>query len=147
MEELFIIIPLLAFMAILYRWMCHLDEFCGLKIDPGQDSEYVWKDVLLFGKDPSLCSSLRSQRLDFDTVECPAFPLLRMYRIVAAISENDLDNMLLCTLAKQRDPSVRTVALCNGRVYREIFDQPAVDVVVTDRLTILKILTAWEVLS
>lgn len=147
MEDLFIIIPLLVFMAILYRWMCHLDEFCGLKADPAQDSEYVWKDVLLFGKDASLCMSLRTQRLDCDVVECPAFPLLRMYRIVAAVSESDLDNMLLCTLAKQRDPSVRTIALCNDQVYREIFDQPAVDAVVTDRQDIMKTLAAWEVLS
>lgn len=147
MEELFIMVPLLVFMAILYRWMCRLDEYCGVRSEAGQDSEYLWKDVLLFGSDPALCEELRTRRLECDVVACPAFPLLRMYRIVVAASPSDLDNLLLCTMAKQRDPSMRTVALCNGPVYREIFDHPSVDGTVTDRLEIPAILAAWGVLS
>lgn len=147
MEELFIMVPLLVFMAVLYRWMCHLDEYCGIHSEPEQDPEYLWKDVLLFGADPALYTALRARQLECDAVECPAFPLLRMYRIVVAASKNDLDNLLLCTLAKQRDPSMRTVALCNGPVYREIFDHPSVDGTAADRLEIPEILAAWGVLS
>ena len=132
MEDFLIIAPLLAFMVILYRWMGHLGSVCGLNTDPGQESEYMRKDVLLFGKDPPLEGSLRNRQMDFDVVEYPAFPLLRMYRTVIAVSQSDLDNLLLCVVAKQRDPSIRTVALCNGRIYRQLFDQTCVDKVITD---------------
>lgn len=147
MEEFFILIPLLAFMAILYRWICHLDESRRPNADPEKDAEYMWKDVLLFGSSDSACALLRAQHKTCDVVNYPAFPLLSMYHIVVAISDVDLDNLLLCNLSKERNPASRTIAFCNGPIYRELFDQPAVDALLNNRLDLVKILTSWEVLS
>ncbi len=147
MKDLMIIVPLLAFMAFLYGWLNRLSEAGRPPGAPGGDPEYIWKDVLLLGDSEAVCTLLRARRRTCDVVACPVFPLLSMYRIVAAISASDGDNLLLCNLSKQRNPSCRTVALCNAAVYRELFDQPAVDAVLFDSLDLVKVLASWEVLS
>jgi Trk K+ transport system NAD-binding subunit len=50
---------------------------------------------------------------------------------VVAISDSDLDNLLLCHRAKRIRPNVETIASCSKYVYQSVFKDQGVDWIVT----------------
>lgn len=56
---------------------------------------------------------------------------LMLFTHVVAISDSDLDNLLLCHRAKRLKPDVETIASCSKYVYQSVFKDQGVDWIVT----------------
>lgn len=145
MKDLMFLFPLLGVMIIYYLFIAHIDKCVGAEEALFSEKECVSKDVLLYKNVGDIAFYLKENHLDFDVTDYPSFPKLCFYKIVLGISENDLDNLLICKIAKHFDADVRTVAKCNLKVYHEIFDCEEVDVVISNIDEVKSILDGWEI--
>lgn len=82
-----------------------------------------WTEVLSFFKVPFLM------------IHDPDLFDLRRFSVVLALSDKDLDNLLLCSKAKHENEEIFTVAKCNSYLYQTIFIQQGIDRIVTEPLT------------
>ncbi|SMP55184.1 NAD-binding protein [Anoxynatronum buryatiense] len=79
-------------------------------------------------------SMLQQEKIPYRIVTEPQIPEDVKPIAVLALSENDLNNLLLCTTAKHQFPAVLTVARCNDSLYRHLFQQGGVDTVLEESL-------------
>ncbi|NCB42351.1 MAG: hypothetical protein EOM59_06995 [Clostridia bacterium] len=147
MKDIILIFPLLALMVAYYYFMCCVDKFISTEEALCEAEEFVNKDMLLFKGEAELIDVCEDNGVRFDLIESPCLPRFCCYRIVLGVSDNDLDNLLICKASKRFDPFVRTVAKCNAQVYHEIFSCEEVDAVVTNSIEISAILREWEVIK
>lgn len=146
MKDLMFLLPLLGVMIIYYLFIDHIDKCIGTEEALFTEEECPSKDVLLYKNIEDLVSTFKANHLDFDVIDSPSFPRLCFYKTVLGVSENDLDNLLICKIAKHFDADVLTVAKCNLQVYHEIFDCEEVDVVISDTSEIKSILNGWGII-
>jgi len=146
MIDVILFISIIFIIALGYYVMCCVDNFICSGEDIEKQIEYKDKDVLLYKCSYKIYSLLDSRNVSYDIVDYPALPALNHYRIVLALSENDLDNLLLCSSAKHANPYSRTIARCNSQIYREIFMREDVDAVIFDQDQEIAILNEWKVI-
>ncbi len=146
MTNVILICSIVCIMAFGYYVMCRLDEFVGSRESLVSSIKYSDKDVLLFKGSFDAYSLLSQNKLTYDVVEFPSLPALCRYRVVIGLSENDLDNLLVCVSAKRANPSCKTVARCNTQIYREVFKRQDVDAVIFDVEQVKTILNEWKVI-
>lgn len=99
------------------------------------------RSILLYGADKS-CLPV-SMWETCDAVEGPELPAPCAYRLVLAVSENDLNNLLLCASARRELKSIQLIARCNDPLDREIFRQQRVDVTVSSLGELTALLSNW----
>ncbi|MDW7657571.1 MAG: NAD-binding protein [Bacillota bacterium] len=74
---------------------------------------------------------LQQQGLRYCLIPEPHVPLPASILAVLAISDNDLDNLLLCHEAKHLHADVYTIALCNDPLFTDFFKDAGIDQVLT----------------
>jgi hypothetical protein len=82
------------------------------------------KTLLLYGSAQTLeplIFALRTAGISFDMLEKAQPDGQNTYRWVAAFSENDLDNLVLCASAVRTARAQNAMALCNDVTYAPVF--------------------------
>lgn len=105
------------------------------------------KNILLFSEPPilaGLCESFSKEGDCFDCMSEPCPPPGKVYRIVCALSANDLDNLLLCRSAQRATKDVCTIARCNNRLYEGVFRQAHITHVLIGDVHISSLLSLLE---
>ncbi len=86
--------------------------------------------VLLFGPDPcraELEKHLAQEHIPYAYVLTPDLPDPARYDAVLALSGDDSANLLLCVAARHACQHVKTCARCNQAIYLALFQQLAID--------------------
>lgn len=146
MQDLIFLLPLLVVIILYYIFIDHIDEYIASQEELFNEEEFTSKDVLLYKNIEDITAILKTNHVVYDVIEYPSFPQFCCYKIVLGISESDLDNLLVCKIAKRFNPAVQTIAKCNLQIYHEIFDCEDVDVVVSSINEAMSILNEWEVI-
>ena len=147
MKDLILIFPLLGIMAFYYYLLSRLDHFVSTDNALYNADTLSYKDILVYKCEPEILSLFTGNHIQYDLIESFDIPKLCCYKAVLGISDNDLDNLLICKTAKNFNPFVTTVAKCNLNIYRTIFSCKEIDVVVTDINQLQTILKEWEVIK
>ena len=106
-----------------YYLMGRIDKFLNTRTLADTAHEDCEK-VLLYASEKdyaALKSSLMSNNIPVLSTGEPDIPENARIIAVLAISNNDLDNLLLCNKAKHLFPDAYLVAKCNDAVYQDIF--------------------------
>jgi hypothetical protein len=77
---------------------------------------------------------LSTNKISFQKIHDPDLSDLKRFSVVLALSDKDLDNLLLCNKAKHANEKIFTVARCNNYIYKSIFIQQGIDRIVTEHL-------------
>ncbi len=89
------------------------------------------EDALIFVDKASehlfACAKSKST-VPFTLVHDTATQKKARFKIAAAISQNDLDNILFCSQIKKAN-STFTIALCNNQIYKNIFKGYNIDII------------------
>jgi len=146
MKDFILIFPLLTLMAVYYYFVARIDKYISTEEALYEAEEFVYKDVLLLKDAGEIEAIFEANHVTFDFVEHPDIPRFCSYRVVIGVSDNDLNNLLICKAAKRFNLLTRTIAKCNIQMYQEIFHCEEIDAVVTDIREVKAILREWEVI-
>jgi hypothetical protein len=86
--------------------------------------------TLLFGQEEDIFSArewLKKSQFCYDEVDAPTLPREGNFRFLLALSKNDVDNLLLCSAARQRYGSIKTAARVSDTVYLPVFKEAGID--------------------
>lgn len=132
-----IILGVIGTMLFGYFIMSRLDAFFqkgGFIDSPAAKTE---KSLVLFCAQQAdqllerLESLLQQHGLRYCLVSEPHVPLPVSVLAVLAISDNDLDNLLLCHEARHVSADIYTIALCNDPLFTKFFRDAGIDRVLT----------------
>lgn len=144
MMSSFIVILVTAYL-IVFGWlvMWGLDRFLrGWKRRrPAVQAVHALQTILLYGADKSCLPPALWETCD--AVDTPNFPAGGEYRLVLAVSDSDLNNLMLCAAARRAVQSVQMIARCNDSVDRAVFHDHHVDVTVSDAAELQALLSNW----
>lgn len=128
-----------------YRIMMMLDRALDTQVELNQEPTAEPLRVLLFSGEEEgverLISEMNHRGIFCDWTSEIGVRDYRNYTYVLAISENDLDNLLLCHQARRSNPEVLTAAKCTRYPYRSVFQTQKIDWIVTGQVTMDAI---WE---
>lgn len=134
MDQILIIIFVLIFAALGYFLMNLVDH----TLVSNMQSSFLKRDeseaVLIFTDKNNELESLQLKKEIKDKKtriikDIESYKLIRA-DILIAMSDNDLENMTICSDFKHYFPSIFTIARCNDGVYEEIFNNVGIDVVI-----------------
>jgi len=118
-----------------YTLMRRLDKFIaagGIPESPA--ARGAQSAVLIFGVPEftgALAARLAEKGVSYEITDRPEIPEGASFPAVAALSESDLDNLLLCSTAKKLRPDILSFAVCNDVTYRRVFDSAGIGCVFT----------------
>ncbi len=112
-----------------YLMMVRLDNF----IESGgfvEGPEAMLEPIVLI-YDPhrdqgTLEKSLMEHHIRFQCITEPHVPENMIPVVVAAFSDSDMDNLLLCNEARHLHPDLFTVAVCNDALYTHLFKESGI---------------------
>jgi hypothetical protein len=93
-------------------------------------------EVLLFSvydEYSSLIAVLSDKQIPYISTSEPDIPDNMRLMMLLAISNSDLDNLLLCCKARHLFPDACLIALCNDMLYHSIFMQTGIQYILTGR--------------
>ena len=128
----------IGFVLLGYYVMAQLDVFfdqTGFVLDLKMSS--VSMALIYMGNQPMphLESALQKEKIPYRMITDPQIPEDLKPVAILALSENDLNNLLLCTTARHQFPAVFTIARCNNSLYHHLFQQGVVDKVIIEPLS------------
>lgn len=134
MDQILIIIFVLIFAALGYFLMNLVDH----SLVSNMQSSFLKRDeseaVLIFTDNNNELESfqLKKEIKDKKTRIIKDFESYKLIRadILIAMSDNDLENMTICSDFKHYFPNIFTIARCNDGIYEEIFNNVGIDVVI-----------------
>lgn len=147
MQDAVLIIAMIGVFAFgLYLMKC-IDVFLAGGESNSKSDNLVQKDVLLFcdhdcgnTEIEKLIKTLGEEPFSLDIVDSPGIPSNSRYGVVIALSSNDMDNLMLCAVAKHTHGDNYTIAKCNDRLYESIFRRQDVDALVYDAKNVVPLL-------
>ncbi len=74
----------------------------------------------------ALEKSLLQHQIRFQCITEPHVPENMIPVVVAALSDSDMDNLLLCNEARHLHPDLFTVAVCNDALYTHLFKESGI---------------------
>jgi Trk K+ transport system NAD-binding subunit len=74
------------------------------------------------------------------SIDEPDIPVNVQIMMVLAISNNDLDNLLLCNKARHHFPDVYLIAKCNDALYQDIFKDTGVHQIINSNYSEVSII-------
>lgn len=86
--------------------------------------------TLLFGQEEDIFSArewLKKSHFCYDEVDAPTLPREGNFRFLLALSKSDVDNLLLCSVARRRFDSIKTAARISDTVYLPVFKEAGID--------------------
>lgn len=139
MQNAVLVISMVGVFIFGFLLMRRVDGFLtggGFHKTPGDS---VVKDVLVFSECAkqsdemnAIKDSLGGLAKQYDIINKPQIPEKCRYGIVVSISDNDMENLMLCAMAKRLYVDVFTVAKCNDKRYEPVFCRDDIDVFVFD---------------
>lgn len=134
MDQILVIIFVLIFAALGYFLMNLVDH----SLVSNMQSSFLKRDeseaVLIFTDNNNELESfqLKKEIKDKKTRIIKDFESYKLIRadILIAMSDNDLENMTICSDFKHYFPNIFTIARCNDGIYEEIFNNVGIDVVI-----------------
>jgi hypothetical protein len=144
MPEFILVLTLLCIIIFGFYLMKRLDAFLagGVLLNSSKNISHI----LFFGlsSDSDIINALENINVIYDLTDNECFAPLNIYNIVFACSENDMNNLMICSSAKRSDSSIYTVAKCNNKLYETVFRRDEVDKIVFDSRSILTMLCETE---
>lgn len=118
--------------------MGQLDNFIGSSGFTESSQELLIRTILLFGEKKivtDISTHLSGRNISYHIAKEPDVPENIIFFVVLALSDNDMDNLLLCNKAKHVCPDVLTVAKCNENIYKKVFENAVINCILTGHLT------------
>lgn len=126
-----------------YALMSRLDRFMQKGGFARQPEITVEREILLYGEQETvdaICFALDGAGITYDRTDKLETRDGVIYRWVGAFSTDDENNLLFCLLAKRTNKSIRMMAKCNDMVYKSVFKQTGVAVILEHDITPNRIL-------
>lgn len=122
LNTLLLIIVAIAVFLMLFFVMTQLDRF----LDKGnvKNDDKIEVDLVLFGEADTLRTMLQDPTIQSYRIHTTMISDINQdmhFRMVAALSQNDIDNFMLCVQAKRMNQKCLTIALCNDTNHEKIF--------------------------
>lgn len=138
MPEIILALGILCIILFGYYLMKKFDAFFtgDMKAHPSGENR---NRVLLFGlsSDVFVLDALNRLKIGYDLADIDFFIPPDKYTMVFACSDNDIDNLLICSSAKKSDGDLFTVAKCNDKLYETVFRRADVDKIVFDTKSVI----------
>lgn len=130
-----------------YLLMDRLDRFItqgGFVKEPEASIE---KEILLYGEldiidEISLALDVTS--ITYDRTTEPEIKDGSSYQWIGAFSKNDANNLFICMSAKRKNINIRTMAKCNDMIYKNVFKQMDITVVLPNEVPVRQILAYFK---
>ena len=126
-----------------YFLMCRLDRFIAQGGFAKEPEASIEKEILLYGEQEILdeiSHALDAAAITYDRTAGPEIKDGTAYRWIGAFSGDDEDNLLICLSAKRKNVSIRTMARCNNMIYKNIFRQMKITVILQSEVPVSRIL-------
>lgn len=129
-------------------WMTKIDQFCqkgGFR--PAFSRE---KSVMIYGENAMTAELAKDERLHdyaIQTRETPDPEVYSTVRVLVALGEKDIDNLLICRLASQANPEVITMAWCIDKRTETLYREARIDRIFDTLPTAARIRQCLEELS
>jgi len=138
MPELILAFGILCVIIFGYCLMKKIDLFFtgNNKADPSGENR---DRVLLFGlsSDTVVLDALNHLKIRYDLADSEFFIPPDQYTMVFACSDDDINNLLICSSARRSDSEIFTVAKCNNRLYEAVFRRADVDKIIFDTKSVI----------
>lgn len=113
-----------------YLMMARLDHFIEIGgFIEGADA-LMSRIVLIYAPNrdqTGLQKSLTQYHIKFQCIPEPHVPENMIPVVVAALSDSDMDNLLLCNEARHLHPELFTIAVCNDAMYSRLFKESGIN--------------------
>ncbi len=122
--DLWLVLVMLAFLPAGYWLMKRLDVFLSRPFAAPDGRAAPEIDLALFAGEEllrGLCPALKEAGISFDVIRDGDDLSGRAYRLVCALGENDLQNLLICSVRKKLDSGCAVLARCNDPLYRNLY--------------------------
>jgi hypothetical protein len=133
-----IIVAILGVVAYGYLLMARVDRFLNNESFEDGVHEIDNRVVLIYAFDNDysvIKASLSDKKIPYIQTCEPEIPDNVEIMTVLAVSDNDLDNLLLCCKARHLFPDVFLIAKCNDLLYHSIFINTGIQCVLTGTFT------------
>lgn len=117
-----------------YCLMRRLDKYLNARSISNRSSEIIKQSVLIFGEPETaepLIRHLEERGITYRVTPRPELSEDTALMAVAALSGNDLDNLLLCAQVKRLCPDALSFAVCNDMTYKNVFNSAGVSRIYT----------------
>ena len=124
MTDLWIALAAVTFLLAGYWLMKRLDYFLAFHIAVPEDAAKPGADLALYAPEElkrALCPKLTQAGIAFDLIEDEESLAGQNYPLICALGDDDLQNLLLCSLGKKLGQGHSIVARCNNPLYRSLF--------------------------
>ena len=124
MMDLWIALAAIIFLLAGYWLMKRLDYFLAFHIAVPEDTAKPAADLALYAPEElkqNLCPKLTQAGIAFDLIEDEESFAGRDYPLICALGDDDLQNLLICSLGKKLGEGHTIVAKCNNPLYRSLF--------------------------
>lgn len=106
--------------------------------------------ILMFGEQNivhDISCNLMENNIPYCITKEPDVPENTAFHIVMALSDNDMDNLLLCNKAIHIYPHALTIAKCNDHIYKNVFDSVGIGHILSGPITsdtVLFAMKGWD---
>ena len=144
--DLWIALAAIIFLLAGYWLMKRLDHFLAFHITVPDDTARPSADLALYAPEElkqNLCPKLTQAGIAFDLIEDEESFAGQNYPLICALGDDDLQNLLICSLGKKLGQGHTIVAKCNNPLYRNLFQDAGAFCLETSEQPEERIL--WEV--
>lgn len=133
-----------AFLPAGYWLMKRLDHFLTHHIAlPTEETEKVPLDVALFAEETllrTLVPGLKEAHISVESIQSDDDLCGRQYKLMGALGDDDLQNLLVCSLGKKRMPHCIILAKNNNPLYRNLYRDAGAKCLDRSELTVERII-------
>jgi hypothetical protein len=111
-----------------FYWMGKIDQFSSQ--GGFRRSFSHGQSILVYGNDilaQELIQVVSLKTCTIHAIDSPDFSLYPQVRLVVALGESDLDNLMICRLSKHLNPTVATIAFCQDKTHERLYLESKVD--------------------
>lgn len=129
MNTILIVVSLVGIIIYGFYLMSRLDRFWENGGFSDVQPDYILKSVLILVDAEQMPLTKAVLKSKYECVHEPVVPQNTVFKSIYALSQNDMNNILLCAQAQKVDHPF-TVALCNNKQYLSVFQDYRIDKVV-----------------
>lgn len=127
-----------AFLAAGYFLMGRVDNYLARHVALPDGGQARFADLALFADEKTvraLGPRLKAAGITFDVILGGDDLAGSHYRLVCAAGEDDLQNLLICSLSRKQARAIPALAVCNDPRYSKLFSQAGASCLAADGLT------------
>lgn len=130
-----------------YLLVDRIDRFMehgGFTKEPEATTE---KEILLYGEPDTINAignALDKAKISHDQTTETEMGNSKAYHWIGAFSRDDEDNLLICLSARRKNNSICTMAKCNNAIYKNVFVQAGITVILQNEVSIEQIIACLK---